>query len=177
MIQVNEYAKALYMLTEESANSDDVLTSLKSVKQLLLDNPEYVKLLDSPAIPKEERLALIDSAFGEAEEMLVNFMKILCEKRDMHSFAPCADEYTRLYEAQRGIETAIAVSTQPLTDGQISKLKAKLEAVTGKTVVVQNEIDPSLIGGITLRFSGKQYDSSIKSRLDALRGTLGKIIV
>ena len=177
MILPTEYAKALFMLSEEDGISDSLLKSVISVKQILSGNPDYIKLLDSPAVDKAERCSLIDASFGSAEPMLVNLLKILTEKHSVYCFSRIADEYNRVYDEARGIETAVAITTQPMSDKQITALKSKLEAITGKTVVVKNEIDSSLIGGITLRFSGKQFDSSIKARLDAFADSLGKIIV
>lgn len=177
MIISTEYAKALFMLSEEDGCSDSLLESVLTVRQLLKDNPDYAKLLDSPAVEPSERLALVDKSLGSAEEMLVSLIKILVEKREVYAFRAIADEYKRIYDESRGIETAVAVTTQPMTQSQTAALKAKLEAITGKTVVVKNEIDPSLIGGITLRFSGMQYDGSIKARLDAFSRSLGKITV
>ena len=92
-------------------------------------------------------------------------------------FGRIADEYKRIYDEAKGIETATAITTQPMSDRQMNALTAKLETITGKTVILKNEIDPTLIGGITLRFSGKQFDGSIKARLDAFADNLGKIIV
>ncbi len=177
MTDVKEYAKALFEITEEAATSDSVLESFLAVKQLFTDNPDYAKLLDTPAVAVGEKLALIDESLGGADEMLVNLIKILTEKRLAHTVPRCADEYVKLYEASRKIETAVAVTTVPLADAQISALTAKLEKITGKTVKLVNEIDPKLIGGIKVRVSGTQYDGSIKSRLDAFKKSLEKITV
>ena len=177
MILPTEYAKALFMLSEEDGVSDSLLESVLSVKQLLSKNPDYIKLLDSPAVDKDERLSLIDASFGSAERMLVNLLKILAEKRLVFCFGRIADEYKRIYDEAKGIETATAITTQPMSDRQMNALTAMLETITGKTVILKNEIDPTLIGGISLRFSGKQFDGSIKARLDAFADNLGKLIV
>ena len=102
-------------------------------------------------------------------------MKILCEKREIHSFIDCAKEFYKIYNASRGIEIATAITTKPLSPEQLASLKSKLEALTDRTIIIHNEIDPSIIGGITLRFAGNQYDSSLKARLEDLKERLGKI--
>jgi len=104
-------------------------------------------------------------------------LKILCERRSVYQFSRCAEAFRRLYEDSRGIQRAQAITSRPLTETQLSALQARLEALTGKTIQLENIIDPKLIGGITLRVGGKQFDHSLRSRLDALQSSLGKTIV
>lgn len=177
MIDTKEYAKALFELAEEDNITDAILESLTVVKKIAAENPDYIKLLNTPAVSRAEKLALLDEAFGNSEEILLNFLKILTEKHSAHLVAECADEFMHLYNESRNIETAVVITTQPLSDAQSDALRVKLEKITSKTVVIRNEIDPKLIGGITLRVAGKQYDGSIKARLDAFQNSLDKIIV
>ena len=72
---------------------------------------------------------------------------------------------------------AEAITAVPMQDKQRSALKAKLEALTGKNIVLKNSVDPALIGGITLRYGGVQLSDSIQSRLDRLRRSLDESIV
>ena len=68
--------------------------------------------------------------------------------------------------------TAVAMS-----EGQIAALKAKLIAETGKKIIIKNTVDPTILGGVKLRYSGKQIDGSVKTRLDAFSESLKNIIV
>ena len=62
-------------------------------------------------------------------------------------------------------------------DGQKEAMKNKLEAITGKTVVLVNRLDPSILGGVVLRYSGVQLDGSIRSRLDEFKKNLSNIVM
>ena len=64
------------MLTEETARTEIAVNDIKAVQKVLSENPEYVKLLDTPALPKEEKLLLIDKAFSKVDIYLVNLIKI-----------------------------------------------------------------------------------------------------
>lgn len=165
MINVREYAKALFLVTEEAGKTDSVLADLELAVAAFAENPEYKTLLDTPALSREERLGLIDSAFSEIDESLKNLIKILCERHSVYQLERVSREFLAIYDESRGIERVEAVSAVPLTDEQIEKMKAKLEALTGKTVYIKNEIDREILGGIKLRYSGIQLDGSIKTRL------------
>ena len=126
---------------------------------------------------KEEKLRLIDEAFSGADEYVLNIIKMLCEKRAVHLFSAVCDAFYTLYDEARGIERVEAVTAVAMTDGQKCAMKKKLEAITGKTIVLENKLDPSIIGGVVLRYSGVQLDGSIKSRLDEFKKNLSNIVM
>ena len=76
-----EYGGTLYELAAEEGLEEVILEQLTEVRRLLAENPDYEKLLAMPSVPKAERCAALDEAFGgQAEPYLVNFLKLLCEK-------------------------------------------------------------------------------------------------
>ncbi len=176
MTDAYEYGKALFLITEEDGCTEEALSEVNSVRSILKSNPEYVKILDTPALSKEERLSLIDKAFSCVAESVRNLLKILCERRSVYVFEKVADEFGKLYDASRGIERVEAVTAIPLTEEQKDALTKKLSSHLGKTVIISNITDISILGGVKLRYCGMQLDGSVKTRLDkfeeALRSTV-----
>ncbi len=177
MISEQDYGKALFLLTEEDGTTKIVAEDLKIVQKLLRENPRYEKLLDTPALAKEEKLCLIDRAFSSLHESVVNLMKILCEKHSVYCFSKVADAYAALYDESRGIERVEALTAVAMTQSQISALTSRLVFLTGKTVVVRNTVDPDILGGVVLRYAGKQLDGSLRARLESLEKSLKEIIL
>jgi F-type H+-transporting ATPase subunit delta len=65
------------------------------------------------------------------------------------------------------------VSTvDPLSPQLEGELKAAFATATGKTIVLDARIDPSLIGGMVARIGGRVYDASIRSRLEDVKHRL-----
>lgn len=176
MTAAYEYARALFMLSEEERTTEKVYADLCVARLAFVENPDYARLLDTPAVSKAERLGLIDKAFSALDGSLVNLIKILAEKRLSYIFPALADEYSALYDEAHGILRADAISAIPLTKEQTERLTEKLSALTGKTVVLSCATDKSILGGIKLRYSGTQLDGSVKTRLekfeDALKATV-----
>ena len=83
-----------------------------------------------------------------------------------------ADEYAALYDEERGILRAEAVSAVAMSDEQLMRLADKLGQSTGKTVIVKNTIDPSMLGGVKLRYAGTQLDGTVKASLDRFERAL-----
>ncbi len=172
-----EYARALFMLSEEERSSDRVMADIAVAKRAFIDNPDYARLLDTPALAKSERLELIDKAFASLDGSLVNLIKILAERRLSYIFPKLAEEYSALYDESRGILRAEAVTAVALTKAQSDALARKLSALTGKTVILNNTIDKSILGGVKLRYGGIQLDGSVKTRLDKFESALKSTVI
>jgi len=177
MINAKEYGKALFELSVESGTVEGVKADCQLLKKLLSENPDYKKLLDSPAVAKEERLGLIDSALSALGERLCNLLKILSEKHEVHSIDTVLDGFWEAHDLANSIERVEAVTAIPLTKEQIKALTLKLEAKTGKTVIIRNTIDKSILGGIKLRYLGIQLDGSVKTRLESFEKNLKNIVI
>ena len=129
--------------------------------------------LDSLKVSNEE----IDEAFSSLDTNLVNFMKILSERREAHSIPGVAKEYLALYDTSRGIERVTAVTAIAMTDTQTKAMTEKLEKITGKKIIITNILEPAMLGGVKIRYSGKQLDGSLKTRLEDFENRLKNIVI
>lgn len=177
MIDTASYGKALFQLAQENGSDVRVLDELGAVQQLLQENPSYALLLDTPAVSQDEKHGLLHEAFGQFDPMLLNFLCLLCDRRAFYQLSACRTAYRACFDEAHDIVRAEAITAVPMQDKQRGALKTKLEALTGKNIVLKNSVDPALIGGITLRYGGVQLSDSIQSRLDRLRRSLDEAIV
>lgn len=168
----NEYGNALFLLAKEEGALDAVKEDLETVHLALKKNPDYIKLLDTPALSKAEKLGLIEKAFSSLNYSVTNLLKILCEKHLVYSFSNVFFTYSEMYDEFNGIEKVEAVTAVALTDEQIIKIKEKLHFMTGKKIVLKNTVNPEILGGVMLRYSGIQLDGSVKTRLDTFARSL-----
>ena len=174
---VSEYGKALFLLTEELHTTEGARGDVLLAGEIFRSNPTYVKLLDTPAIPKEEKLSLIDEAFSGIDENLRNLIKILCEHHSVFTFPEVERTFLALYNEARGIIEVEAISAVTLSDEQIGRISEKLKKNTGKTIVLKNTVSPEILGGLKLRYQGVQLDGSIKTRLDKFEASLKNTVI
>ena len=167
------YGGALYQLALEENLEDELLGQLGAVCALMRETPEYLRLIGSRALPKAERLSLLDEAFsGKVHPYLLNFMKILCERDAFGRIEGCRDAFVTDYNDRHGVIPAKVVSATPLTAEQEKRLTAALEKKTGKTIVLTSRVDPSLVGGMRVEMDGKRYDNTVASKMEHLRRAL-----
>lgn len=160
------YAEALYSLAQDENVSEEIYSQIDAVKFAFTDNPSLSKILDRPCSDSAERNALIDRCFAQANTYLLNCIKIMSKRRVASHFPEMADEFMRIYRRENGIEIVNVVSAVPMSSVQVDKLKAKLESMLDKTVIINASVDAGILGGIIVRTESSQMDASVKSRLD-----------
>ena len=172
------YGGSMYELAAEEQLTDTVMEQMNEIRQLFRDNPDYVKLLGEPSIPKKERTDMIEAAFGaQAERYLVNFLKLLCERNILMEYAGCCEEFTRRYNADHNIAEAVVTSAVTLSGEQMAALKAKLEKISGKTVSLIQKKDPTVLAGLRVELEGMQLDGTVQGRLSGISRKLNELIV
>ena len=169
------YGGSLYELAAEEHLDEEILSEMKEIRALFRENPEYPRLLEEPSIPRKERLGLIDAAFGsQAEPYLVNFIKLLCEKNLLRG---CFEAFQCRYYAAHNIAKAVVTSAASLSKEQEELLKKKLEAMSGKTVVMEQKTDPSVLAGVRVELDGKLLDGTVKGRLSEISRRISDTVV
>ena len=170
------YGGSLYDLAAEEGLETRILGELDEVQKLLKQNPDYLRLLSTPSIPKKERCGLLDEALrGQVHLYVLNFLKILCENGTLRELPGCARAYRIRYNQAHGILEATAISAVPLTEPQRAALHAKLESLTGKTIDLKTKVDAKVLGGIRLDIEGTELDGTVQNRLASLRRDIAAV--
>ena len=173
----SEYGRALFLLAKETNATEEIKSDLTAAVTAMAENPGYEKILDTPAIARDEKLKLAGEAFSGLNECVVNLIKILSERHSVRTLPDVLKTYTSLYNEDMGIEEVEAVTAAPMSASQLQKMKEKLDAITGKTVIIKNTVDEKILGGVKLRYEGKQIDASVKTRLDGFADALKNIVI
>ena len=177
MTGAKEYAEALFLLAKEDGTLSEVCEDLYAATAAISDNPDYLKLLSTPALSKEERVGLIDESAEGLSLSVKNLLKLLAEGRRISLLGKIYEEYSAMLDEERGIVRAEAVTAVAMSDAQIKRLVAKLGAITGKTVVLKNTVDPTTLGGVKLRYAGNQLDGSIRAGLERFENALAGVVL
>ena len=170
MTQVgNVYGEALYDLARSENLDSQILAEITALKESFTQEPDFLRLMAAPNVPKEERCQILDSSFREkVHPYVLNFLKILTEKGYTRQFPQCCDAYRGFYNEDNGILVVKAMSAVALNEEQKQKLIAKLEVTTGKQIDLQCSVDPAELGGLRLSYSGKMVDGTVKTSLDSI---------
>ncbi len=172
------YGEALYELAKEDGLTHSIAEQLRILRDSFRQEPEFIRLLSAPNLPKAERCQILDNCFRDkVHPYLLNFMKILTEKGYMRHFSDCADAYTERYNQDNGILPVTATTAVPLREDQSTRLTEKLSRITGKKVSLINRVDAQVMGGVRLSYDGRCLDDTVSHRLDSIRDLLKNTVL
>lgn len=165
-----EYGYALYEIAVEDGIEKEIEHEFKQIALLFETHHDFTNLLANPRIPTSERIDVINKTFGnKIQPYLLSLIKIFTETRNVSLIPACYKEFMKKYYEDKNIMEVIVTSAVKLSDEQRSRLKGKLENVTKKTIVLDNRIDETCIGGIRLDYKGHMIDASVKNRFKILQ--------
>ena len=169
------YGSALYELAKSEELSTRILEEMSALDAGFCQEPGFVKLLSMPNLSKQERCQIVDDSFrGNVHPYLLNFLKILTEEGYASHFHACCQAYSEQYDEDHGTLAVTAKTAVSLSPAQSEKLTAKLSAVTGKTIRLTNQVDPSVLGGVQLDMGNRRLEDTVAGRLDAIAKLLRK---
>ncbi len=172
------YSTALFDICVEENKVDEFMNEMAFINEVLNSNKDFFEILKTPRININEKKKIIDETFGgKINKEIVNFIKILVEKRRINHILEIAREFDRIACDYKGIVRADVYSSISLSDDQIKKLEKKLSEKSKKTVEVRNIVDKSLIGGLKVRFNDLVIDGTLKGKLEDLENSLNKLVV
>jgi F-type H+-transporting ATPase subunit delta len=166
------FAEAAFELAAASDSHDAWARDLELASRLLGDE-RVSGLLDNPSIPLREREELVGRLVdGRVAQPVANLVRLLARRGRTEQLPAINREFHRLLNGERGIVEALVTSAKPLAREDRDAVREKVEAITGEKVELQDEVDESLIGGLTVRIGDRLLDASIRGRLERLRQQL-----
>jgi F-type H+-transporting ATPase subunit delta len=137
-----------------------------------LENEELRGLVQHPAIPfAEKEKVLRKVATGVAREPL-SLALLMVRRGRPGAIDAMVDRFRELVRRDRGISLAEVRTALPLDDEERSAIAERLRALTGDRIEMNEVVDESLIGGVSVRIGDQLYDASVRSRLERLRARL-----
>ncbi len=171
------YGNSLFSLASEEGSStliDSKLDALikeqlEAIEAVREEAGDFFSMLDAPQLSTEEKLGIADAVFEGCHPYVVNTVKLLVEKRSLAAFGYLVKAYVKAYNKAHNIAVVTAVTAVELSSEAEASLTAKLRARLGKEIVLKKKVDPSVIGGVTLRTDGLLIDGSVRGKLEDIK--------
>ena len=169
---VSRYGEAFFSFARANSGVDKALEDLVIVKNVIRDNPGFKELMDHPEISYFEKCAIIDAVIkGDSSEEMLNFLKLLLEKKRFNIFLEVA-EYLRAKYSHHGQTDVLLRTAFPLELDLIKKIEEALKNKFNQNLRFYIDLDGSLLGGVQVVIGNTIIDGSVKKRLQELREKL-----
>lgn len=166
------YAEAAFELATRD-NALEGWTQGLSLAARFATDEGVLHVLDNPSIPDSDRQAATRKLLeGRVPGGVLNLARLLTQRGRFGALPAVAAEFTRLVNRRNNVVEAVVTSAAPLTSGETDAIGTRVRAMTGSGVTLRTEIDPELIGGLTVRIGDQLLDASVRGRLERLREAL-----
>ena len=165
------YASALFDLAESENQMASVETGLSDITRLIGESADFSRFLKSPVITGDTKAQALDALLAKAETnpLVANFLRLVARNGRLFALDQIITQFRQLAAEARGEVSADVTSAAPLTSEQAAALSETLKARIGKTVTLNQFVDPSLIGGLQVKVGSQMIDSSLKTKLTAMK--------
>ena len=172
------YAQALFSLAQEQNVTDAVADALSNFAEMIEQSADLQRLVLSPVFSAEDQLkavsALLDKyGFGG---ITANFIKLVASKRRLFVLPDMIRAFLALNDKAKGVTRADVTVAVPLSAHHNAALEEALREVSGgKTIKINVNVDPSIIGGIVVQLGSRMVDASLKTKLNLLRTRMKEV--
>jgi F-type H+-transporting ATPase subunit delta len=167
----DRYAAALYDLADEQGRLDETVDQAASLARLIDESPDFRRLVGSPLIDVKQsteaaRAVLQAQGFSD---IIQRFVGVIAANRRLSKLRGILSAFAALVAAKRGVVTAHVVTAHGLSLPQREAVRARLIEAGYGNVNIDEQVDPSILGGLVVRIGARLYDNSIKQRLQRLQ--------
>jgi F-type H+-transporting ATPase subunit delta len=158
-------------VTEAAGKTADVLGEFDSLVVDVLDKmPNFEATLASPRVPHEDKVKMLDKAFGKTmSEQLLTFLKVVSKHGRLNCLRTINKSAHRLYDHMKGRVVVQVRTAEPLDAALLKSISEKLAQKLGQEVILQTQVDPDVIGGLVVKVGDTVFDGSVANQLTRFR--------
>ena len=143
---------------------------VRSIKEAIAENPEFMVLLDHPQITREEKVEVMRNCLdGRASDSVTGFFVTVIQAGRQHFLMGMIDYFLDAVRKYQHIGIADVTSACALSDAQKAAVEKRLLETTGDvSIEINYQVDPEIIGGLVIRIGDKVADNSIRTQINTL---------
>jgi F-type H+-transporting ATPase subunit delta len=163
------YADAMLDLAERRGEADALREEIEAVAAEVERDADFHAFLLTPRVDVGTRAETLERIFRHrASDLLVDSLQVLNRKGRIGLVPAISAAYAHAHDVlRRRIEVAVA-SAVPLTDAQRQAVRAAVARRSGLEAILQETIDPALLGGLVVKIGDQKADASVATQIHAL---------
>jgi F-type H+-transporting ATPase subunit delta len=147
---------------------------LRQHRQLLDASADLQKVLYNPSVSAEVKGRVLTGILERTQPtpLLRSFILLLVDKDRLRQFDLICAQYEAMAQARLGRVTAQVTTAVALDAAQRQAVSQKLAQITQKEVLLETQVDPTILGGLVVRINHTVLDGSLRGQLVRLRQEL-----
>ncbi len=166
------YAQALLDLAEERGKRAAVVDDCRELARALGEDASSLAGLEDPRVGKERAKQVLAAAFKDVQAETLDLIRLLVDRNRLRDLPAIAGEAVKRAERAAGVVHIAATTATELTSTARSALENGLKRSFGPGVVLHATVDPSILGGVTLRVDDTFVDGSVRRQLSEMKNVI-----
>lgn len=176
------YAKAFLRSIEEEQGKVSIPTPAQQAASALQDfaalwqhTHNFSQSILSPMFDRDERRKAFLQVAKESglNDLLLRFLGVIFERDRLVALPEIAEHLYELADQAAGIVRVEVATAHQLNEEEARGIEVKLQAKIEGQAMFSWRVDPTILGGMFVRFSGKVIDASLRGKLERLEQSLG----
>jgi len=160
------YAQALFELAEQTKSIEFIKSDLDMVRDVGIQEKDFGALMESPYFTTEYKGQIVQKIFEtRLSDLTMNFLMTAVRHERMTFLPQIIDRFNELRETRQGYRIVQVTISEPMSREGAERLSTDIAAAMKSKVKLQVSVNPSIIGGIIIRYGDKVIDNSLKGRL------------
>jgi F-type H+-transporting ATPase subunit delta len=153
-------------VADKNGELEKLENQLFDFARVLKANPDLRQALNTSADTDEGKLSLLEAVIeGKYSSSTLNLLRKVVTLRRGRSIDATLAAYSHYVSSRKDRLVAHVKSAVELSSSQIEKLVAALTKQMGRPVHINLEIDPKVLGGISIRYADDVIDGTIVNRI------------
>lgn len=167
----SRYAKALLELAIEQNKTDRVSQDMGALAAANAETKDFQLFLDSPVVHAAKKNSIFKELF-QFDVLTASFVELITKNGRESILPEIAASFSAQLKEHQGIVPVTLVSAQPLDKATKESILNKVQATVKGKIELEEEIDPSLLGGFVIRMGDNRIDASVSNQLKNLKQRL-----
>ena len=171
-IVITRYARALVRYVRDNGHGDIVCSEAQTLVAALNSVPDLLRMVEAAGdvVSDFDKKKLLQSALGNRMSPdLSRFLTLLNKNGRMELVQDILRDFVDMYHRSVGIRKAHLTTVSEPSERLLQRLKALVKSKTGDDVIIEVDVDPSLVGGFVFDIDDYLLDASVKRQLDLIR--------
>jgi F-type H+-transporting ATPase subunit delta len=167
------YARALFDIAAEKQQFEKFEQDLVLLNETIKADKDFQTMLSHPhVLAKVKKETIIRGFSGSISPDVLSLVLLLIDRGRLEVIPDLVAQFVSLTNHARNIVDATVYTAFALKDEELSKISEEFGKAIGKTIRMQTEVDPSIIGGVIIRIGDHLYDGSVRGKLSRFKQTL-----
>lgn len=165
------YASALADVVLQRGEAREVQQELVAWADMMQSNANLREVFANPTIALDQKRGVLKRLLEitKPRPTTVNFLKVLLQNQRLPELDQINRRFAAVLDDRAGVIAAQVTTARPVEPKTQQTLQTMLRDLTGKSVRIEFDTDPEMIGGLVTRIGSTIYDGSVRNHLEQIK--------